>query len=257
MRLIPPQYAKPCVKRNKTDAADAEAIWEVVGRPTMRFVPIKTKDSEGLLALHRARSLLVRQRTATINSVRGLLGEFGLVGPKGVWRLVELGYAVEEVDTDVLPEQARAVIADLFGHLDALTENLGSIEREILAWHKTSEESQSLATAPGAGLLTATAQTTQELRPEHLGLGRADAKADDLAPPSVERAVAIPVAAGDAAVAALVPAGADHASDVGLQDQPENTRGDGAQEVALIMLLKQLGEGHVGPWSSESPWRQG
>lgn len=79
VRLIPPQYVKPYVKRNKTDAADAEAICEAVGRPNMRFVPIKTVAQQAVLALHRVRSLLVRQRTATINAARGLLGEFGLV----------------------------------------------------------------------------------------------------------------------------------------------------------------------------------
>jgi transposase len=110
-----------------------------------------------LLALHRARSLLVKQRTATINSVRGLLGEFGRVAAKGIRRLVELRHAVDEADTDVLPEQARAAITVLFEHLDAFTEKLGRVEREILAWHKTSEESQRLATAPGVGPLTATA----------------------------------------------------------------------------------------------------
>lgn len=157
VRLIPPQYAKPYVKRNKTDAADAEAICEAVGRPTMRFVPIKTKESQGLLALHRARSLLVRQRTATVNSVRGLLGEFGLVAPKGIRRLVDLRRGMEEADTDVLPEEARAAVAVLFEHLDALTEKIAKVEHEILAWHKASEESQRLATAPGVGPLTATA----------------------------------------------------------------------------------------------------
>jgi len=86
VRLIPPQYAKPYVKRNKTDAADAEAICEAVGRPNMRFVPIKTKESQGLLTLHRVRALLVRQRTATVNSARGLLSEFGIVAAKGLRR---------------------------------------------------------------------------------------------------------------------------------------------------------------------------
>ena len=90
VRLIPPQYVKPYVKRNKTDAADAEAICEAVGRPNMRFVPIKTVAQQAVLALHRVRSLLVRQRTATINAARGLLGEFGLVAAKGVARLDEL-----------------------------------------------------------------------------------------------------------------------------------------------------------------------
>jgi transposase len=83
VRLIPPQYAEPYVKRNKTDAADAEAICEAVARPNMRFVPIKTRDSQGVLSLHRARSLLVRQRTATSNAIRGLLSEFGIVAGKG------------------------------------------------------------------------------------------------------------------------------------------------------------------------------
>lgn len=86
VRLVPPQY----VKRNKTDAADAEAICEAVGRPHMRFVPIKTQAQQAVLALHRTRSLLVRQRTATINAIRGLLGEFGLVAAKGTARLEEL-----------------------------------------------------------------------------------------------------------------------------------------------------------------------
>lgn len=95
VRLIPPQYAKPYVKRNKTDAADAEAICEAAGRPTMRFVPIKTKESQALLALHRVRSLLVRQRTAAVNSARGLLDEFGLVAPKGIQRVGELRRGIE------------------------------------------------------------------------------------------------------------------------------------------------------------------
>ena len=82
VRLIPPQYVKPYVKRNKTEAADAEAICEAVSRPHMRFVPVKTVDQQAVLALHRARSLLVRQRTQLANAIRGLLGEFGNVVPK-------------------------------------------------------------------------------------------------------------------------------------------------------------------------------
>ena len=90
VRLIPPQYVKPYVKRNKSNSADAEAICEAVGRPNMRFVPIKTVEQQAVLALHRVRSLVVRQRTATINAIRGLLGEFGLVTAKGTARLDEL-----------------------------------------------------------------------------------------------------------------------------------------------------------------------
>ena len=157
VRLIPPQYAKPYVKRNKTDAADAEAICEAAGRPTMRFVPIKTKESQALLALHRVRSLLVRQRTAAVNSARGLLGEFGIVAPKGIQRVGELRNRMEEAGESVLPHEARLALTALFDHLDALSVKIGTVEDGILAWHKTSKESQRLATAPGVGPLTATA----------------------------------------------------------------------------------------------------
>jgi transposase len=84
VRLIPPQYVKPYVKRKKTDAADPEAICEAVARPNMRYVPVKTLDQQGALSLHRVRCLFVRQRTAAINTVRGLLTEFGIVAGKGL-----------------------------------------------------------------------------------------------------------------------------------------------------------------------------
>ena len=157
VRLIPPQYAKPHVKRNKTDAADAEAICEAVSRPNMRFVPIKTRESQGLLTLHRVRSLLARQRTATVNAARGLLGESGLVAAKGIRRVDDLRRDMERTGEDVPPREARTALDALFDHLDALTAKLGAADREILAWHRTSEASQRLATAPGVGPLTATA----------------------------------------------------------------------------------------------------
>jgi transposase len=117
VRLIPPQYVKPYVKRNKTDAADAEAICEAVGRPNMRFVPIKTPDQQAVLALHRVRALLVRQRTATINALRGLLGEFGIVAGKGAARLDDLRRRVENCADEELPAVARTAIVNC---LDAL-----------------------------------------------------------------------------------------------------------------------------------------
>jgi transposase len=90
VRLVPPQYVKPYVKRNKTDAADAEAICEAVGRPNMRFVPIKSIEQQSILSLHRVRALLVRQRTSAVNAMRGLLSEFGIVAAKGIRRVEEL-----------------------------------------------------------------------------------------------------------------------------------------------------------------------
>jgi len=157
VRLIPPQYAKPYVKRNKTDAADAEAICEAVARPNMRFVPIKTRESQGVLSLHRARSLMVRQRTATSNAVRGLLSEFGIVAGKGLRRLGDLRRAMEDTSGTLLPPEARTALEGLFDHVEALTEKIEALERRILAWHRQSEASQRLTTAPGIGPITATA----------------------------------------------------------------------------------------------------
>lgn len=157
VRLIPPQYVKPYVKRNKTDAADAEAICEAVGRPNMRFVPIKTLAQQAVLALHRVRSLLVRQRTATINAVRGLLGEFGLVAGKGTARLDELRRRLGAASPEDVPPAARSAIESLFEHVDDLRTRTEVIEAEILAWHQASEASKRLASIPGVGPLTASA----------------------------------------------------------------------------------------------------
>lgn len=157
VRLIPPQYVKPYVKRNKTDAADAEAICEAVGRPNMRFVPIKTVAQQAVLALHRVRSLLVRQRTATINAARGLLGEFGLVAAKGAARLDELRRRLGATTPDDVPPAARMAIEMLFEHIDDLRGRAEAVEAEIIAWHQASETSKRLAGVPGIGPLTASA----------------------------------------------------------------------------------------------------
>jgi transposase len=153
VRLIPPQY----VKRNKTDAADAEAICEAVGHLNMRFIPVKTVESHGLLTPHRVRSLLVRHRTATVNAARGLLSEFGIVAAKGIRRVDDLRRDMEGTNEKVLPREARTALDAPFDHLDALTAKPGEVDREVLAWHGTSEASQRLATAPDVGPLTATA----------------------------------------------------------------------------------------------------
>ena len=96
------------MKRNKTDAADAEAICEAVARPNMRYVPVKTLDQQGALSLHRVRSLFVRQRTAAINTVRGLLTEFGIVAGKGIQRVTELRQRARSTSREFLPEIGRA-----------------------------------------------------------------------------------------------------------------------------------------------------
>jgi transposase len=157
VKLIPPQYAKPYVKRNKTDAADAEAICEAVGRPNMRFVPIKTREQQAVLALHRVRSLLVRHRTATINALRGLLTEFGIVAGKGTRRINDLNEKMGQLSSEALPDEAREALACLFNQFDDLGLRIHAMERHIIAWHKVSDVSQRLASAPGVGPITATA----------------------------------------------------------------------------------------------------
>lgn len=123
----------------------------------MRFVPIKTPDQQAVLALHRVRSLLVRQRTATINAVRGLLGEFGIVAGKGASRLDDLRRRVENEGDEELPAVARKSIDELFGRLDDLAARVAAIEGEIVAWHKGNEASQRLAMVPGIEPITASA----------------------------------------------------------------------------------------------------
>jgi transposase len=154
VRLIPPQYVKPYVKRNKTDAADAEVICEAVSRPNMRFVPIRTVDQQADLALHRATSLLVRQRTQLANAI--LLGEFGIVVPKGIRRLTELRERAAGTAADSLPDEARSAVSLLFRQLEDTQDRISAVEAGILARHAQSEVSQRLATAPGIGPITAT-----------------------------------------------------------------------------------------------------
>ena len=157
VRLIPPQYVKPYVKRNKTDAADAEAICEAVARPNMRFVPIKTIEQQGILALHRVRALLVRQRTSAVNALRGSAERVRHRRGQGHPARRGAAGAVRRSEPDVLPSEAREAIGILFDHLDGLQERVDKVETRILAWHKASEASRRLASAPGVGPLTATA----------------------------------------------------------------------------------------------------
>lgn len=159
VRLVPPRYVKPYVKRNKTDAADAEAICEAVTRPSMRFVPVKSEAQQGVLALHRTRDLLVRQRTMTSNAFRAHLAEFGIIaaqGRAGVARLVEL---VRDPATTGLVEEARDALLVLAAQWEDYTARVGDLERRIKAWHQADPTSRRLATIPGIGPITASAMT--------------------------------------------------------------------------------------------------
>ena len=157
VRLIPPQYVKPFVKTNKNDASDAEAICEALIRPTMRFAPIKSAEQQSVLMLHRARELLVRQRTMLINALRGHCGEFGLVVAQGASRVVELITVIEDPADDRLPEVARAALGHLVEQLRMVQAQINGLEKKLMAWHRASEASQRLETIPGVGVITATA----------------------------------------------------------------------------------------------------
>ena len=157
VKLIAPQFVKPYVKTNKNDAADAEAICEAVGRPNMRFVPIKNTEQQALLGLHRARQGFVTERTAQANQIRGLLSEFGLVMPVGI-RCIEskLPQILEDAENG-LSGASRALFARLFEHFRALDRQVDELEREINAWHRENLASQRLQRIPGIGPLTASA----------------------------------------------------------------------------------------------------
>lgn len=154
VRLMPAHYVKAYVKRGKNDAADAEAICEAVTRPTMRFVAIKTKEQQGALVMHRARDLLVRQRTQLVNALRGLLAEFGISEPQGIRHV---GRLRAHLDEDMVPQTGRDILRLLVDQLDSLEKQIAAIEGKIREWHRASPISQRLARIPGVGPLIATA----------------------------------------------------------------------------------------------------
>lgn len=155
VRLMPPQYVKAYVRRQKNDAADAAAICEAVTRPAMRFVPVKSEAQQAALVLHRVRDLLMRQRTMLINALRGHLAEFGLVAPQGPRHVAQLATAVRDEDATQVPEPARRVLLVLLEQLEELGERLAALRQELLARHRADPASRRLATIPGIGPVTA------------------------------------------------------------------------------------------------------
>ena len=159
VRLMPAKDVKAYVKRNKNDAADAEAICEAVRRPTMRFVGVKSAEQQGRLMQHRTRDLLLRQRTQTINALRSHMAELGIVsaqGREGVKKLLEI---ITNKADERLPIDARASLVVLAAQLQALHTMIGAIERRIMAQHRANEASKRVATIPGVGVLGASAIT--------------------------------------------------------------------------------------------------
>jgi transposase len=156
IRLIPPAYVKPFVKRQKNDAADAEAICEAAQRPTMRFVAPKSEQTQAATLVFRARDLLVKQRTQTINALRGHLAEFGIVAARGPARVPQLMQAVEDPD-EPIPELARPILQMLVETLHRLDEQIALLDHEVAQRAKENETARRLMTIPGIGPVTAVA----------------------------------------------------------------------------------------------------
>ncbi len=157
VRLIPPQYVKPFVKTNKNDASDAEAICEALIRPTMRFAAVKSVEQQSVLMLHRARELLVRQRTMLINALRGHCGEFGIVVAQGAPKVAELIEVIGDPEDERIPTLAREALGSLVDQLRMTQIQILGLEKKLMTWHRTNEASRRLEAIPGVGVITATA----------------------------------------------------------------------------------------------------
>jgi len=172
VRLMPPAYVKPYVKRHKNDATDAEAICEAVARPNMRFVATKTPEQQSCLTLHRTRHLFIRQQTSVINAIRAHLAEFGIVAPVGRNGVEQLLSVAADSNDKRLPEFARACVAALGAQLRMLKAQILQFDRMITAWHRSSEASRRLDDIPGVGPALATALIASIADPKAFRSGR-------------------------------------------------------------------------------------
>ncbi|HTP84877.1 MAG TPA: IS110 family transposase [Alphaproteobacteria bacterium] len=157
VKLMPPQYVKAYVKRNKNDEADAEAICEAVRRPSMRFVAIKTPEQQAALSVHRNRDLLVRQRNMLVNALRAHLAEFGIVEAQGMPKVTRLMAIVRDEADGRVPGLARQALRVIADQLDQLKIQIAALTAQIAEWHQNNQVSQRLASIPGIGPITATA----------------------------------------------------------------------------------------------------
>ena len=172
VRLMPPAYVKPYVKRQKNDATDAEAICEAVTRANMRFVATKTPEQQSGLMLHRTRHLFIRQQTAVINAIRAHLAEFGIVAPVGRHGVEQLLGVVADSNDKRLPEVARTCVVVLGAQLRILKAQILEFDRRIMAWHRSNETSQRLDEIPGVGPALATALVATVADPKIFRSGR-------------------------------------------------------------------------------------
>ena len=170
VRLMPPAYVKAYVRRQKNDAADAAAICEAVSRPSMRFVPLKTAEQQAAAALHRVRSLLIKQRTMLTNALRGQLAEFGIVAPAGPHRLGELLSVLD--DPDAIPQPLLAGLRELAAALRGLDRRLAAVDKQVLDWGRANETCRQLMTIPGYGPILSSAMAAMAVDPAAFRSGR-------------------------------------------------------------------------------------
>ena len=172
VKMMPPAYVKAYIKRGKTDAADAEAICEAVTRLTMRFVPIKSREQQAALSMHRVRDLLVKQRTQSVNMMRGLLAEFGINIPEGLERALLMARELVDGETPAIPAAAAKIIFTLSQQaLDTHT-HVREIDRALAALQRSDEVARRLATIPGIGPIGATALAASVTDPGQFRSGR-------------------------------------------------------------------------------------
>ncbi len=172
VKLMPPAYVKPYVKRQKNDAADAEAICEAVQRPSMRFVPIKTPEAQAGMVLHRTRHLFVRQMTAVGNAIRAHLAEFGIVAPVGRTGLQQLVAMINDASDQRIPGLVRSCLFALAIQLDALNKQIAILDRRLMGWHKSNVTARRLDAIPGVGPALATALVASVPDPNAFRSGR-------------------------------------------------------------------------------------
>ncbi len=172
VRLIPPIYVKPFVKRGKTDAADAEAISEAVTRKTMRFVPVKSADQQAAGMVLKTRALLVRQQTQAINALRAHLSELGVIAAVGTSKVTALIEIVRDQADARLPEAARLALGEIATHIEALTRQIDKLERKIVTDAKHDADMRRLITIPGVGAIIAASIKALVPDPEGFKSGR-------------------------------------------------------------------------------------
>ncbi len=182
VKLMPPAYVKPYVKRGKTDAGDAEAICEAVTRPTMRFVPIKSADQQSVLALHRTRDLLVRQRTQLVNMIRAQLAEFGIVLARGIQHVMKLVDRLVDGEVPDIPPLACKIVIGLAQQIRELQARIDTLEREMMIWFRGNELAKRLDSIPGIGIITASALAASVTDPHRFGSARQFAASLGLTP---------------------------------------------------------------------------